>query len=304
MSVFGFFSCNSRQVLGCLLTSLLCASAVAQQDFSQVEIKTIPVAAGVYMLVGEGGNIGLSIGDDGVFIVDDQYAPLTDRIREAIAALTDRPIRFVINTHWHFDHTGGNENLGKAGASIVAHDNVRERMLKGQAIEAFDMVVPPAPKEALPVITFDEAVTFHWNGDTLEVIHPAPAHTDGDAVIYFDKANVVHTGDVYWNGFYPFIDASSGGSTAGVIDGIAAILARIDSDTRVIPGHGPLSNRAELQAYHDMLKTVHARIKALKEQGKTLEEIVAEKPTADYDAEWGDGFFSPDQWVKVVYPTI
>ena len=297
------FSCV-RLLLGCLVLGGFSAPAGAQQDFSKVEIKTVPVASNVYMLLGEGGNIGVSIGDDGVFVVDDQYAPLTDRILEAIAELSSEPVRFVINTHWHFDHTGGNENLGKAGASIVAHENVRVRMEKGQMIEAFNADVPPAPKEALPIITFEDAVTFHLNGDTLEVVHPAPAHTDGDAVIYFKNANVVHAGDVYWNGFYPFIDASSGGSTAGVVSAVADMLARIDDDTRVIPGHGPLSNKAELQAYHDMLKSVHKRVKALKDQGKTLEEIVAEKPTADFDAEWGDGFFSPDQWLKIVYPTM
>jgi glyoxylase-like metal-dependent hydrolase (beta-lactamase superfamily II) len=304
MSISKYLLCKSNLLLGCLLVSLFSVSAMAQQDFSQVSIKTTEVTPGIYMLKGAGGNIGLSIGDDGVFMIDDQFAPLTEKISQAIASLTDQPLRFIINTHWHFDHTGGNEKLGQGGAIIVAHDNVRERMLKGQTMEAFNMVVPPAPPLALPVVTFDQGVTFHWNDDTLEVIHIAPAHTDGDAVIYFKKANVVHTGDLYWNGLYPFIDAGSGGTTTGMISGVAEILSRIDSDTRVIPGHGPLSNKAEMQVFHDMLQTLYARIKALKEEGKTLEEIVAAKPTADYDAQWGNGFLAPDPWVQIVYSTL
>lgn len=291
-----------RFFVGCLL-GLLSAMASAD-EYSQVSIKTTQVAPGIYMLEGSGGNIGLSVGTDGVFMIDDQFAPLTEKIKKAIADITPQQVRFLINTHWHFDHTGGNENFGGSGAIIVAQDNVRERMLNGQMIEAFGKEVPPAAKIALPVITFDQEVTFHWNDETLEVIHPAPAHTDGDAVIYFQKANVVHTGDLYFNGFYPFIDASSGGSVSGVIAGVATILARIDENTRVIPGHGPLSNKAELQAYHDMLKKVYDRVKVLKEVGKSAEEVVAAKPTRDFDADWGDGFLEIDQWVQIVYSAI
>ena len=287
-----------------LLVSVLSTAATAQQDFSQVNINTHEVATGIYMLEGAGGNLGLITGDDGVFLIDDQFAPLTNKILKAIAAITDKEVRFVLNTHWHFDHTGGNENLGKTGAIIVAHDNVRERLLKGQTIEAFNSTIPPAPPAALPVLTFDQGVTFHWNNETLEVMHPAPAHTDGDAIIYFKDANVVHAGDLFFNGFYPFIDASSGGSMAGMIAGVDAILARVDSQTQIIPGHGPLSNKAELKAYRDMLQTVYTRIKALKAQDKSVEEIVAAKPTADYDAEYGDGFLKPDQWVQIVSAAV
>ena len=304
MSIPEHLMCTSRCLLGGLLASVFSISALAQPDFSQVSIKTTEVTPSIYMLEGYGGNIGLSIGDDGVLVIDDQFAPLTAKIQNAIADLTEQPIRFVVNTHWHFDHTGGNEKLGQDGAIIVAHDNVRERLLKGQTIEALNMVIPPAPRVAVPVITFDQGVTFHWNNDSLEVVHPAPAHTDGDAVIYFKNANVVHTGDLYFNGFYPFIDASSGGSTQGVIKAVAAVLARIDNNTKVIPGHGPLSNQAEMQAYHAMLQTLYARIKALQEQGKTMDQVVAAKPTADYDDQWGNGFLGPDQWVQIVYSTL
>ncbi len=304
MSIPEYLLCIRRCLLGGLLVSVFSISAWAQPDFSQVSIKTTEVTPSIYMLEGYGGNIGLSIGDDGVLVIDDQFAPLTAKIQQAIADLTEQPIRFVVNTHWHFDHTGGNEKLGQDGAIIVAHDNVRERLLKGQTIDALNMVIPPAPQVAVPVITFDQGVTFHWNNDSLEVVHPAPAHTDGDAVIYFKNANVVHTGDLYFNGFYPFIDASSGGSTQGVIKAVAAVLARIDNNTKVIPGHGPLSNQAEMQAYHAMLQTLYARIKALQEQGKTMEQVVAAKPTADYDDQWGNGFLGPDQWVQIVYSTL
>lgn len=277
---------------------------MAQQDFSQVTIKTTEVTPGIYMLEGYGGNIGLSIGDDGAFVIDDQFAPLTVNIQQAIAALTEQPVRFVVNTHWQVDHVGGNENLGKAGAIIVAHDNVRKRLQKGQFVAAFNVEVPAASPAALPVITFDQGVTFHWNNDTLEVLHVEPSHTDGDALIYFEDANVVHTGDLYWIGLYPVIDASSGGSAAGMVRGVEKVLARINSNTKVIPGHGPLSNKAEMQVYHEMLNTPHAKIKGLKDQGKAIEQIVAAKPTADYDEQWGKALLSPDQWVQMVYSTL
>ena len=280
-------------VLGC--------GAVSAQETA---ITTVPVADGIYMLQGRGGNIGVSVGSDGVFMIDDQYAPMSEAIRAAVAKLSDQPIRFLINTHWHGDHTGGNENFGKLGATIVAHQNVRERLLKGGEVKAFKMVAAPAPAAALPVITFADGITFHWNDDTVKVEHVATAHTDGDAVIYFTEANVVHTGDLYFNGFYPFIDASSGGGMAGVIAGVAAMIERIDERTRIIPGHGPLSNKAELQAYHDMLASVYRKIKALKDQGKTRGQVVAAKPTADFDAAWGKGFLAPDRWVGIVYEAI
>jgi len=291
-----------RFIGGCLLG--LMSVLIYADEFSDVSIKTTQVTPGIYMLEGSGGNIGLSVGVDGVFMIDDQFAPLTEKIQKAIAAITPQPVKFLINTHWHFDHVGGNENLGKGGAIIVAQNNVRERMLKGQVIEAFAKEVPPAKKVALPVITFDKEVTFHWNSDTIEVIHTASAHTDGDAVIYFKQGNVVHTGDLYFSGMYPFIDASSGGSVAGLLAGISTILARIDDNTRVIPGHGPLSNKAELQAYQDMLKSVYARVKTLKDQGQSVEAVVAAKPTAGYDGKWGNGFLAPDVWVKIVYSAI
>jgi cyclase len=282
----------------------LCPPASAQPDLSQVEIETVNVAPGLYMLRGAGGNIGLSVGEDGAFLIDDQYAPLTPKIKAAIAKLTPKAVRFVVNTHWHDDHTGGNENLGEAGAIIVAHDNVRTRMTADQFVEALDRHVPAFPKAALPVITFPDSVTFHWNGEEMHVFHVAPAHTDGDSIIHFRKADAVHMGDVYFAGIYPFIDASSGGRIDGVIAAADRVLAMVGDDTKIIPGHGPLSNKAGLREYRDMLSTVRDRVKAMVDAGESRDAVVAAKPTAEFDAKWGGGFLKPDPWVAIVYSTL
>ncbi len=288
-----------------LMWSLLAVmESTAQEGGGQVDIVTVPVAQGLYMLQGAGGNIGVFIGSDGVFMIDDQYAPMTEKIKVAIRNLTKQSVKFLVNTHWHSGHTEGNTNMKQAGAVIIAHEKVRERLLYGGEIKALNHVVAPAPIAALPVITFSENVTFYWNGDTLNIEHIGPAHTDGDSVIYFKKANVVHTGDLYFNGFYPFIDASSGGSVAGMVEAIENILSRTDESTKIIPGHGSLSDKKELEAYRQMLATVHTRIRSLKNKGKTLDEIVAAKPTADFDEKWGKGLLAPDKWVEVVYSSL
>ncbi len=276
----------------------------AQGDPEQVEIKTVEIAGGVYMLIGAGGNIGFSVGEDGVFLIDDQFAPLTPKISAAIAEVSEQPIRFLVNTHWHYDHTGGNENLGNDGAVIVAHDNVRRRMSTGGMIEFFKNQIPASPPAALPVITFADSVTFHLNGDQLDVFHVPPAHTDGDSIIHFKNANVVHMGDVYFNGIYPFIDSSSGGSVDGVIAAAERVLGMTDDQTRFIPGHGELSGRAGLEAYVEMLKDVRARIGALVEAGKSLEETVAAEPTAAWDDPWGKAFLKPEQFTAIVYQML
>jgi glyoxylase-like metal-dependent hydrolase (beta-lactamase superfamily II) len=293
--------------LGAISGALLVAGGVmlaAQgQDFSKVQITTEKLAPGLFMLTGSGGNIGLSVGQDAAFIVDDQYAPLTDKIVEAIKKLTDKPVKFVINTHWHGDHTGGNENFGKAGAVIIAHDNVRRRMTTEQVIEIFKSKVPPSPRVALPVVTFADSVTLHLNDDEVQVTHVPPAHTDGDAVIRFTKANVVHMGDLYMNGMYPFIDPGSG-SVDGVIAAADKTLATIDAQTKIIPGHGPLATKADYQAFRDMLAAVRDKVRALKKDGKTLAEVQAAKPSSEFDAKWGKGFFTPDQFAAIVYSTL
>jgi glyoxylase-like metal-dependent hydrolase (beta-lactamase superfamily II) len=289
----------------CLLLPAAAVPAAAQnQDFSKVEIKTEQLAPGVYMLTGAGGNIGLSVGDDAPFIVDDQFAPLTDKIVAAVRAVTDKPVRFVVNTHWHGDHTGGNENFGKAGAVIVAHDNVRKRMSTEQFNEVFKSTTPASPRAALPVVTFAQSVTLHLNGDAVEVTHVPPAHTDGDSIVHFTKANVIHMGDLFMNGFYPFIDVGSGGHVDGVVGAAEKALGMANDETKIIPGHGPLADKASLQAFRDMVATIRDRVSALVKEGKSLEEVQAAQPSKEFDAKWGGGFMKPDQFVGLVYASL
>jgi glyoxylase-like metal-dependent hydrolase (beta-lactamase superfamily II) len=270
---------------------------------AEVRIEKVDVAPGVYMLVGRGGNIGVSAGADGVFLVDDQFAPLTDRIRDAVASIREGEIRFVLNTHWHGDHTGGNENLGRAGALIVAHDEVRARMSASHVSPTLGRV-PPAPAAALPVVTFSDALTFHWNGDEIHAFHTRAAHTDGDAIVHFRKANVIHAGDVYFNGRYPFIDLSSGGSLAGVIDAVDRALELSNDRTRIIPGHGALSNRAELAAYRKVLVTARDRVDAAIRAGRTADQVVESRPLAEFDGSWGSGFVKSEAFLRTVYASL
>jgi len=246
-----------------LCVLFFCFSNAYSQEFDKVQISTIKVAENIYMLQGQGGNIGVCVGEDGVFIVDDQFAPLTAKIKAAIAKLSNKSIRFVINTHWHFDHVGGNENMGEAGAVIVAHENVRKRMSTDQFIEFFNKKLPPSPKVALPVITFTQDIAFHLNNEETRIFHATNAHTDGDAIVFFKKSNVIHTGDIYFAGIYPFIDTSSHGSIDGMIKAAKHILSIINDDTKVIPGHGPLSKKAELAEYVEMLVSLNNAFKRL-----------------------------------------
>lgn len=278
--------------------------ALAQQDMSAVEVSITPIRAGLHLITGRGGNIVASTGTDGTFLVDDQYAPLTDKIRAALSTVTDQPVRFVVNTHWHGDHVGGNENLGRAGAVIVAHDNVRQRMSSDQFMAAFNSTVPAAPAKALPVITFGESLSLHLNGDTMQVIHVPNAHTDGDAVVFFQTANVLHMGDTYFNGLYPFIDLGSGGGIHGMIAAVAECVALTNADTVIVPGHGPLGTRAELMAYGEMLAGFRDRIAELKAAGRTLEDVIAERPTADFDDRLGKGFISPERLVGFIFESL
>lgn len=273
----------------------------AQQNFDTVQVRTTPLARNVYMLTGSGGNIGLAVGDDAVFVVDDQFAPLTPKILAAIAAVTSKPVRFVVNTHWHFDHTGGNENMGRAGALIVAHENVRKRMSTGQFIEAINRQEPPSPRSALPVITFTEGVTFHINDDSMAVTHMPPAHTDGDAVVFFVKANVVHTGDTFVSAGLPFVDLSSGGSILGIIGMAEQVHAMTNDQTKIIPGHGPVADRARVKAYRDMLVTLRDRMKAEVAAGKTVDQVLAANITAPYAKEWPGGH---ERFVRLLYQEL
>jgi len=291
-----------RPIAVVVVALVVAAAAVAQQqtDFSKIEIKTTQVADGIYMMQGAGGNLGVCTGPDGVLLIDDQFAPLSDKIKAAIAKVSDKPIRFLFNTHYHGDHVGGNENFGKLGITIVAHDNVWSRMSVEQVNKLMNRTTPPYPKEALPVVTFNDRLTFHLNGDTIEVFHVAPAHTDGDAILRFTRANVVHMGDTFFNGRYPVIDVFAGGSIAGMIAADERVLALVNDQTKIIPGHGPLGDKKSLQAFHDMMVKVRDKVQPLVQAGKSDSAIVALKPTADLDAQWGTGGMPADRFVITV----
>ena len=268
---------NPRLLAAALLT-VLPATAVAQ-DFDAVEIRTVQVTDTIYMLVGQGGNIGVSVGEDGVFIIDDQFAPLTEKIKAAIGEISDRPVQFVVNTHYHYDHTDGNESFGGEGALIVAHDNARTRMATDQVIEAFDHAQAAYSAEGLPKITFAEAMSFHYNGHTIDVFHVPGAHTDGDAIIRFREANVVHTGDAFVRYFPPFIDQPAGGSLDGIIAAAERLAAMADEETRFMPGHGEVATRQDVVAYAERLAGIRDRIVELIEEGRSVEEVIAADPT-------------------------
>ncbi len=292
-----------------VLIAMGCRSTV-ERPAPQVEAKkaavpkTVKVADGIHLLQIKGGNIGICFGADGVFVIDSDFPEASDKILAAVKSLTDKPLRFLVNTHWHHDHSGGNAGLGGAGALIVAHDNTRQRMTVEHFIKPFNSHVKPSPPAALPVVTFAEAVTFHFNGEEIRVLHVDPAHTDGDAIIHFKNANVMHLGDTFFNGMYPFIDVSTGGSIQGMIDAADRILPMCDEQTRLIPGHGPMAGKAALQAFRDMLAGVRDGIQPLVDQGLTLEEVVRAQPTKAWDAQWGNGYFKPEKFVAIIYSDL
>lgn len=277
------------------------SSLSAQTNYDTVQVRAVQLSPGLHVLFGAGGNIGLSTGADGTFVIDDQFAPLTPKIVAAIRTITDRPVKFVINTHWHGDHTGGNENLGNAGALIVAHDNVRKRMSVDQFMAALNQKVPAAPRAALPVVTFSDAVTFHINGDSVTVTHVSPAHTDGDAIVHFLKANAVHMGDVFNNTGLPFIDRSSGGSVFGIIKAADQVYAMTDAQTRIVPGHGEVTDRNRLKAWRDAVSTVTERVQREVRAGKTIEQVLAMKVSAEFEKEWPGGH---ERFVRAVFDEV
>lgn len=296
---------NRVFAMACGLTAVaLTLPATAQIDFDKVQIESIPLAENIFMLTGSGGNIGLLVGEEGVLMIDDQYAPLSPKIRQAIGKLSDAPVRYVINTHWHFDHTGGNENFGKSGAVIIAHDNVRRRMSRDEFMKIGQRDVPASPEIALPTVTFAHQATFHFGGQTLVAHHAPYAHTDGDLFVHFTDANVIHAGDVFWNGFYPLIDTGSDGGIDGTIAAAKRILALSNEETKIIPGHGKLATRADLEAYIAMLETVRARVIELIGQYKKKSQVIAADPLADYDDTWGTGFMKPDAFLGIVYDDL
>lgn len=281
------------------------APVAAQQDFEDVRIEATHVAGNVYLLVGQGGNIGVSSGPDGALMVDDQFAPLADRIRAALRELgrsdAASDVRFVLNTHWHGDHTGGNVEFGPE-ATIIAHDNVRERLSARQE-RGDGNVTEPSPPEALPVITFAQSLSVHFNGEEIRALHLPHGHTDGDAVIWFTESNVVHMGDDFFAGRFPFVDLASGGSVEGLERAIAHVLENIPADAQVIPGHGPLSTVDDLRLYHRMLTETIARVRSRIGEGATLEDVRAGGVSPEWDG-WGEGFISTERWLETIYRSL
>ena len=271
-----------RRTTSAILGLLVCPALGSAQNFDNVQITTIPVTENIYVLQGSGGNIGVSIGDDGTFIVDDQFAPLTDKIVAAIAELTDNPVDFVVNSHFHYDHTDGNENFGRAGALIVAQDNSRRRMETDQVLSGSNRPQPAYDEVGLPKITFLESMRFYYNDNVVDVIYTGPGHTDGDAQVYFRDSNVLHTGDMFVRYGLPYIDQGNGGSTDGMIDALWTIAGLIDDDTIIIPGHGQLSTRADLLEFRMMLVTIRGRIKDGIARGLSADQLIASNPARGY----------------------
>jgi cyclase len=282
-----------------LAVFLLAVPAAAQErDWSKVEIKAERVSGSVYMLTGVGGNIGVSVGEDGVLVVDDQYAPLVPKIQAALKAITPQPVRFILNTHWHGDHTGGNADLA-TGATLIAHDNVRKRLAQGLS-GVPGREVKPAPKAALPVVTFDASLTVHFNGEDIRALHYAKGHTDGDSIIYFPKSNVVHMGVAFVTYGLPFVVVASGGSLMGLIENAEKALAGLPDDVKVIPGHGAVSTKADVAKFTAMLRDCVALVSAAMQAGKTLQQMQDEKVLAKYDA-LGQGFIKTASFVELIH---
>ena len=276
-------------------------STSAQQDFSKVQMKVTKVSGTVYMLEGAGGNIGASVGDDGIVVVDDEFLLLADKIEAALKGIADKPVKFVLNTHWHGDHTGGNPHFGEK-APIIAQENVRKRLASGGKTRFGE--VKPAEKVALPVITFENDVTVHLNGEDIRAIHVPNGHTDGDSVIFFPKANVVHMGDDFFNGgMFPFIDIDSGGSVQGMIAGDEKVLAETPDDVKIIPGHGPLGTKDDLRKFITMLKETSGAVQAGIKKGKTLDQLKKENVLAKWDS-YGKSFIKTDVFVEILYASL
>jgi glyoxylase-like metal-dependent hydrolase (beta-lactamase superfamily II) len=277
------------------------ASLAQERDFSQVEITTHRLGDNLYYLAGQGGNIGVSVGEDGVFLIDDQFAPLTERIIAAIRGVTDQPVRFVLNTHHHGDHTGGNQNLGRAGVVIVAQENVRTILRNGLTSGDLDRLLTADERAGLPVVTYTDSVRFHLNGENIHAFHVGPAHTIGDSFVHFQNANVIHTGDVFRTTGYPYVDGNASGSFLGIVAGYEKLLEMSNPETVFVPGHGVPSSQDDVREQLDMIYTIRDRVKAGIDGGLSLERIQSGKPTAEFDARWGNGKISAPELVTVIY---
>jgi cyclase len=292
-----------KKVLVSFVLFLFAVSVQAQTDWSKVQMKATKVSGNVYMLEGAGGNIGVSVGDDGILIVDDQYAPIADKIKASLKEIgAEKKLRFILNTHWHGDHTGGNVVFGPE-APIIAHDNVRKRMSTEQKSEIFKRTTPAAPKEALPVVTFNQNLTVHFNGEEIRAIHYPHGHTDGDSVIFFTASNVVHLGDDFFAGRFPFVDVDSGGNVEGLTKNIGEIIEKIPAGAKLIPGHGPLSTIDDLKTYHNMLIKTSEIVRQKIAAGKTLEQIKTESLPDEWKS-WGTGFIKTEMWLELIHRSL
>ncbi len=288
-----------------VVASVLCTfAATAQINFDEVAFKTTEIGPDIYLLQGAGGNLALLVGDDGSLLVDADYGEVAGKLGGAVEAVTDKPLRYVINTHWHFDHTGGNEAVAQTGAVIIAHDNVRVRMSRDERIGLLNLDIPASPEQALPNQTFKQQMTLHFAGQTITAQHVSRAHSDGDAFVHFAEANIIHGGDLFWNGLYPFVDTSSGGGIDGLIKGVKRMLALADEDTKIIPGHGPLGTREDLKAYLDMLEATRSRVLKLIEDRVPRGQVQFKPVLKDYDDKWGNGFMSSERYLLIVYDDL
>lgn len=286
--------------MAALAVALMPGLIIAQQDYSKVQIKTTHVAGHVYMLEGRGGNLGVSVGPDGVLLIDDQFAPLAEKIRAAIDKIGKGKLKFVLNTHYHGDHTGGNVEFGPE-APIIAQSNVRKRLSTEQKIRG--RVTPASPKEALPVITFDESLCLHFNDEEVKVIHFPHSHTDGDSVIFFTKSNVVHMGDLFFMGMFPFVDLDAGGDVEGLTKSVGKVIAELTDGVKIIPGHGPLSSAKDLKTYHRMLVETTDVVRKGIAAGKSLAEIQAQGVPDEWKP-WGTGFIKTDRWIETIHKSL
>lgn len=287
-----------------IIATLISFTTFAQRDFSKVEIESQKVNDKIYMLKGAGGNIGILAGKDGVFMIDNQYAPLSDKIKTAIKSITDQPIKYLLNTHWHFDHSGGNLNFNTDEITLLAHDNVKVRLENDQHVEPFGWDIKALANEGLPELTFSDKMTFYLNGEEIIIFHPDNAHTDGDAVTFFKTSNIMHTGDVFVRYGYPFIDASSGGSIDGIIDGLNMIISMSDDNTQIIPGHGELAKRSDVVEVRNMLEETSAVLKKAIADGTSVDDIITANPLAKWDEKWSNNFITSKIFIQLVHASL
>jgi cyclase len=293
---------HRKIMLLCLAGFMIMASLAYAKEDVKVQLTVEKITENISIIFDAGnGNTLMFAGEEGVLIIDTKSGPAIEKLSAKIAEISDKPIRYAINTHWHYDHVGGNELMGKAGATIIAHENVRKLMSTEQKIKFFNKTIPPSPEKALPLITYTKELALHLNGRKISAFHLGPGHTGGDTIVYFPRANVIHLGDLYFNRLYPYIGISSGGSIKSMIKAGNKVLAMIDENTKIIPGHGPLSNKAEYAKYLKMLTEIKTNVSKAIKAGKSMDDVIASKPTKKFDINWGKGFLGPDIFTRLVY---